>query len=453
MNDNSEIEKKILKQITPTPTEKKKVAKTIQDLTARVNKEIAKAGLPITPTLVGSTAKDTFLRNTLDIDLFLLFPPATPRETLASAGLSIGRAILKDQEECFAEHPYLRGTFQGYKTELVPAYKITAATQRLSAVDRTPLHTQYVTTHLRDDQKDDVRLFKRFLKGIGCYGAEAEVEGFSGYLCEILILHYHSFHALLTAAKDWKPGLVLTLTPQTPPPPFPGSPFVFIDPVDPSRNVASALSEDTFDRFTTACHAYLKKPSTTFYFPNPLSFWPLDKITEELEDRKIIGIQIKKPNIIPENLYPQVRKTLRAIRELCDAYGYMITEAHYMVLEDTIYFVFQATTLTLPATETHMGPPANLQDHAKEFKDKWDANPRTVTPPYLKDGRWYVEITRDYPTLRDLLTATVTSLSLGKDIADTMKTKFTIKEKPDLITPKLQGFWTQVLDTKMPWEW
>ena len=447
------VEAKILKKVTPTSREKQKIARTIQDLTARVNEEIAKTGLPIIPTLVGSTAKDTFLRTTLDIDLFLLFPATTPRETLASVGLSIGRAILQDQEECFAEHPYLRGTFQGFKTELVPAYKITAAEQKLSAVDRTPLHTQYVTTHLREDKKNDVRLFKQFLRGIGCYGAEAEVEGFSGYLCEILILYYKTFPALLKDAQSWKPGVVLTLTPKVPSPSFPESSLIFIDPVDPNRNVASALSADTFETFVTACHAYLKKPSTTFFFPNPLCVWPLELITKELADKKIIAVKIKKPNIISENLYPQIRKTLRSIRELCDTYGYMIIEAHYLVLENDIYFVLQPTTLTLPPTETHVGPPASLQDHVKEFQEKWSSNPRTITPPYLKDGRWYVEIKRVYPTTCELIKSCLTTLSLGKDIMDTVRDGFSILEKTDLLVPSLQGFWTQALENKMPWEW
>jgi tRNA nucleotidyltransferase (CCA-adding enzyme) len=447
------LEADILQKITPTPEEKQKVAATIQELTADVQRQIEKTGLTITPTLVGSTAKDTFLRTSLDIDLFLLFPTDTPRDILAKTGLAIGRAILQDQEECFAEHPYLRGTYHGYKTEIVPAYHITSATQRLSAVDRTPLHTQYITTHLKETQKPDVLLFKQFLRGINCYGAEAEIEGFSGYLCEILILYYKSFHDLLTAAQHWKPGTILTLTPETEPPAFPESCLVFIDPVDPNRNVASALSEDTFDDFVTACHAYLKKPSTTFFFPNPICVWPLEKIAEELSDKKFIAVQIRKPDIIPENLYPQIRKTLRSLRELCDTYGYLITEANYMVLDDAIYFVLQTATLTLPQTETHMGPPTTLQDHVVEFKSKWSNNPRTVTPPYQKNGRWYVDIKREYPNIQDLIKANLLSLSLGKDIADIIRQHFTILERPDLLTPHLQGFWTRLLENKMPWDW
>ena len=109
-------------------------------------------------------------------------------------------------------NPYIRGIYQDHKIEIVPCYKIENATQKLSAVDRTPLHTSYIKKHLKESQKNDVRLFKQFLKGINCYGAEAEIEGFSGYLCEILILKYGSFRNIISNAKDWKKGTKISST-------------------------------------------------------------------------------------------------------------------------------------------------------------------------------------------------------------------------------------------------
>ena len=188
ISGSQKIERMVLKKITPTTKEKKEINSIVNSLKKQVEKEIKKTTIPITIELVGSIAKDTFLRTSVDIDLFLLFPPHISREVLQQQGLSIGRAILENQEECFAEHPYIRGIYKGYKTEIVPCYKIEDTSQKLSAVDRTPFHTQYIKKHLKESQKKDVRLFKQFLKGIGCYGAEAEIEGFSGYLCEIMLV-------------------------------------------------------------------------------------------------------------------------------------------------------------------------------------------------------------------------------------------------------------------------
>ena len=56
----------------------------------------------------------------------------------------IGKELLTDTEESYAEHPYIRGYYKDYYIEIVPCYKIEKSSQKLSAVDRTPLHTDYV---------------------------------------------------------------------------------------------------------------------------------------------------------------------------------------------------------------------------------------------------------------------------------------------------------------------
>jgi len=205
------IEKQVLKKITPSPKEIKNIERIVTQLKKDVKQEMKKYDLQLSIELVGSIAKETYIKDNADIDLFVLFPPSVSRRQLQQTGLSIGRSILENQEECFAEHPYIRGTYNGVKTEIVPCYKIESASQKLSAVDRTPLHTKYVKQHLLESQKKDVLLFKQFLRGIGCYGAEAEVEGFSGYLCEILIIKYYTFRSLIADAQNWGYGHKITL--------------------------------------------------------------------------------------------------------------------------------------------------------------------------------------------------------------------------------------------------
>ena len=92
------IETNVLKRITPDATEKKQIERVIETLKEQVAKEIKKTKIPITVELVGSTAKDTYIRTSVDIDLFLVFPTTVPRETLQEKGLTIGRAILEQQE-------------------------------------------------------------------------------------------------------------------------------------------------------------------------------------------------------------------------------------------------------------------------------------------------------------------------------------------------------------------
>ncbi len=447
---SKQTENKVLKKITPTAKEKKQIEHIIELLKRKVHKEIIKTKIPIKTTLVGSTAKDTYIRTAVDIDLFLLFPATTPREILQEKGLAIGRAILEDQEECFAEHPYIRGTFKGYKTELVPCYKIDNASQKLSAVDRTPLHTQYINKHLKESQKREVRLFKQFLKGIGCYGAEAEIEGFSGYLCEIMIVKYGTFQEIVENVARWRYGEKLALSPGTSPD-F-TSPLTFIDPVDSERNVASALSKEKFDVLQKACIDYQKHPRLSFFFPKKLKPWSIVTIKKELQTREVIAVRFPKPEIISENLYPQIRKALRAICDLCEQYDFIIQNATFTVEQKNVYIILFPAASTISKTVLHTGPPIRLKKNADEFINKWLAHPRTTKKPFEKEKRLYVEIEREYTDIATLLHSQVQQLSLGKNIDVMIIRKFTVLKKEDLLREDLRVFWTMVLDQRMSWE-
>jgi tRNA nucleotidyltransferase (CCA-adding enzyme) len=444
------IETKVLNRITPDISEKKQIERVIETLKEQVNKEIKKTKIPITIELVGSIAKDTYIRTSVDIDLFLVFPTTVPREILQEKGLTIGREILEQQEECFAEHPYVRGMFQGYKTELVPCYKIEFASQKLSAVDRTPLHTRYVKKYLNETQKKEVRLFKQFLKGIGCYGAEAEIEGFSGYLCEIMMIKYKTFQQLVNDVQYWSYGKSLMLDEGTTP--HFETPLTFIDPVDSERNVASALSKDKFELFITACKEYTKKPRLTFFFPNELQPWSLEKIKKVIGTNKFIGVKLLKPEIISENLYPQVRKAVRSIRELCEQNDFTILDATFSIEIKYVYIILHPKTRTLSKIVLHAGPPVTLKKNAEEFIQKWFENSRTRKKPFEKNKRLYVEIEREYTSIQDLLKNQIKKLSLGKHIDFTIRKGFMIIDHNDLLTENLRLFWTMYLDKRMTWE-
>ena len=444
------IEREVLDRITPDAKEKQKLKKIIRELKDKISQEINKRNLDITITLVGSTAKDTFLSKNLDIDLFLCFPVNTTRKELEKYGLSIARKILSDSEECYAEHPYLRGKFRGYETEIVPCYKIESASQKLSAVDRTPLHTKYVLKNLKESQKNDVRLFKQFLKGIGCYGAEAEIEGFSGYLCEILVIYYKTFHNLITSAKDWNYQKCLTLTKESQL--VFDTPLVFIDPVDLERNVASALSIEKFNLFVHACKEYSKNPKINFFFPNKIKPWSIAKIESKIKNDNYLGISFKKPDIISENLYPQVRKALKSVVALLSEYDFEIIDSSFHINEKNVYLIIKPKEMTIKPTKIHMGPPTHLEKHASDFSKKWKQNHMTVKQPYEKEKRLYVEIKRQYTETGKLLKDKFTDLSLGKHIIPIIKKDFSILDKQELITNNLREFWTEHLDKKMPWE-
>src|SRR5438093_7280984 len=313
------FEDSILRKILPSPEEDRRIQGVVRDVMRILETKIAAKGLAAKPLLVGSVAKGVHLTGT-EIDIFVTFPPDTPREVLEREGLAFGD-ILERPVRMYAEHPYTRGWYKGFEVEIVPCYRITDASQRLSAVDRTPLHVDYVLGHLGEDQATDVRLLKAWAEGIGVYGAEAKIRGFSGYLCELLVLKHGTFRGVLEAAGSWRAGTRVEFdTPAARP--F-AEPLVVVDPVDGNRNVASAVSAEQLATFVHAAGEYLTKPSERFFFPRPLKPWPTARLKRALRTREthIVAITIPAPKVTEDVSYPQIRKAHKSLRDPFHRHG------------------------------------------------------------------------------------------------------------------------------------
>jgi len=179
----------------------------------------------------------------------MMFPESLPRAELERIGLKAGEDILHG-ERMFSEHPYTRGVFEGIEVDMVPCYHLDSTEKLQSAVDRTPFHTSYIKGKLDAEGCNQVRLLKKFMKGIGTYGAEQDSRGFSGYLCELLVVHYGSFRKVLEGALTWRKGMTISIDGCRGP--KMSSPLVVYDPVDSRRNVSSAVHVDTMSTFIHA---------------------------------------------------------------------------------------------------------------------------------------------------------------------------------------------------------
>src|SRR3990172_2012435 len=198
------LEEEVLKRVVPSAEEETRLRETVEAVRSRVGLAVKAHKIAVEPLLVGSVAKGTHL-SPPEIDIFVLFPRETPRETLEKVGLALGE-FLEDKKRMYAEHPYTRGFWKGFEVEVVPCYRIRDASEKMSAVDRTPLHARYVIDQIGKGQRDQVRLLKAFCEGVGVYGAEAKIQGFSGYLCELLVLKFETFRGVLEAAAGWRRG-------------------------------------------------------------------------------------------------------------------------------------------------------------------------------------------------------------------------------------------------------
>ncbi len=219
----------------------------------------------------GSFAKGTLLRDKAEIDVFVLFRGVDDYWIRREAE-SILRECLAPRVPLivkYSQHPYVTVEVMGLEADIVPAILVDKPRRRGLGVERTPFHTRYVLSRLTPCQRDEVRLLKSFLKGLGVYGAEAHVRGFSGYLAELLVIAYGSFRGVLEEASRWRPPVYVdpegSGDPQLLARKYPESPLIVVDPVDPERNAAAAVSIESLSTFITAARLYLEKPSKAFF--------------------------------------------------------------------------------------------------------------------------------------------------------------------------------------------
>ncbi len=437
--ESKRIEDEVLKKIKPTDEERAKVVEVVKRLVELVNSSAKRRGLDIRPILVGSVAKGTYMKGP-DIDLFMAFPKTTTREELESEGLLIGKEVLHGEER-YAEHPYIHGFYEGFDVDLVPCYAIESTAELMSAVDRTPFHTDYVKSHLSIEHADDVLLLKRFLKGLGIYGAEAEVQGFSGYLCELFVIRFGSFHEIVKHARRFKKGTRLAIGD------VPGSyfekftdPLIFIDPVDYKRNVASPVSLDNFLVFAYACERYHSKPEMAFFYP-PSPIISERAINEKLARRgtRLVGISTARPDIVADNLFSQLKRAEKSLRNALGEHGFRTIRSAYFAT-DKVIILFELENWQYSSAKKHHGPDYGHGNEAS-FVRKWKESPNALSKPYIENGVWTVEIAREFTTPEEFLANRAPALSLGKNISEEVKKGFKVIGRKDVDTETLAQFY------------
>ncbi|MEM3726696.1 MAG: CCA tRNA nucleotidyltransferase [Candidatus Bathyarchaeia archaeon] len=403
MEETEKVCMTVLERVTPKKAERAR----IEALTKRLEENVAKAskefGVEAIVRVEGSVAKDTWLSGEPDIDIFMRVPTKIPRKSLGDVCLKIARKATEGakQVERFAEHPYLEAFVDDVRVNIVPCYNVKRG-EWLSATDRTPFHTDYVRERLNEHMRNEVRLLKKFMKGIEVYGAEIKIGGFSGYLTELLILHYKTFINTLEAFSDYKQPITLDIENH-----FKGrekelkllfkEPLIVIDPVDKGRNVASAVQPQKLHTFVAASRAFLKNPSLKFFYPPKTKPLTTRNVRKKLEtrDSAIIFLVFGKVDAVPDILWGQLYKSQRSLRKLIELNDFkVLREAAWSDEEALNAFVFEVEQRTLPSVKKHLGPPLEKRRECENFLRKYLNNSYVVSGPYIADGRWVVELKR-----------------------------------------------------------
>ncbi len=432
--DRSELEESILTTIKPSAAEREHLKDVASKLMDTINTIASRNNIPLLSTqLVGSAARETWISGTHDLDIFMKFDEQTARHDLETYGLSLGREVAKQAdrwEERYAEHPYIKMHYHGFDVDLVPCYRVSSASKIISAVDRTPFHNEFIKENICE-MEDHVLLLKQFMRGNGVYGSELKTRGFSGYLAELLIIQYGSFYKVLTAASDWKPGLVIDLMEHANTK-F-DDPLVVIDPTDPKRNVAAALSLDSFCTFIDGCRRYLKNPARTMFFPDPVPPLTNSDIQELLHMREssMIAIVFNTPDVVEDIFYPQFYKMEHSVVSMLEINEFRVLKSGTLGDADRAVLLIELESATLPNIRKHHGPPVWVHKHAENFLSMYENNDDVYTM-YIEDGRYVVELPRNLKDAASLLGAKLTECSLGKHISRSINEEVKILQDEDI---------------------
>lgn len=407
MSDWHYLRKDVLEQVNPSQDDVAKLKVFVSKVLDDINSIIKESDIDAVAEVHGSVAHGTWVKGEQDLDIFIVLDKKLDRSMFKRV-LDLVKGYLDEWVEAYAEHPYVQAWIDEYKIDFVPCFGIELNQQIISSTDRTPLHTKFLRNELDASLFDEVRLLKQFIKGIGVYGAEIKTGGFSGYLCELLILRYNGFTELLSEAESWGESTVIY---------FNGDhdvnylvnryddPLIVIDPVDRSRNVASAVVPDSYWKFVSAARAFNNCPDMRFFYSNDVV--QPESVLLSLKDREtdIVFLVIEESEAqVPDSLWGQINKTEEALSKLLIKNDFRVYRGFTWSNEKTRHiFVFELESATIAPTRKTYGPPVHMELDVEKYFEALRRRDNTVSGPGLEDGRWWVISRRKYTDAVGLL--------------------------------------------------
>ena len=390
---------KVLEEIVPDPAEVELLNKITNDIVDAILK--CSKGYSIVDALPGgSFAKGTFLAGNTDLDIFVRLKTNTKKDLESFAennAKCIAKKIKCEYKIAYAENPYIHVTVNRDKkkieADIVPIAYAKDTSQLKSALEisgmaRTPFHTMYALKKLDDKMRNEVRLLKYFAKQKRIYG----VFGFTGWICELLILHYKKFKNVIKHFEDFS-NLAFDLekryTPRQLRKKFPNDKIIILDPIDPDRNAAAGIQgfvgEMYIKRFMREAKRGLESPSTLF---------------EKVDERGNIEITFKlKPEVgspIKETILTSLGHIVNVIQRNVAVIGYTVADVY--LVHDPIEIVLEVKPFDMPY-QIKVGPPVRLKTAVKRFMEK-----NKDGEFFIKDNRYYAKVPSKYPTAIDAVT-------------------------------------------------
>jgi tRNA nucleotidyltransferase (CCA-adding enzyme) len=361
----SDILKEALKLVEPAEKEREhveRIAKMSHDL---VKKAAGKFDGITGVTFGGSYEKGTWLRGDVDVDIFVKIDRNVSEKEFERIGRQLGMHALKKYKPYlrYSQHPYVEAVVDGIRVNVVPCYDVEEGRWK-SAADRSPYHTKFIISAFDEGKRREARLLKKFMKGIGVYGAEIARSGFSGYVCEVLILKYNSFMNVLKAAAEFREREVIGNGEGNDIAKIFDSALIILDPVDQKRNLGTAISNESVGRFILAARRFLKKPELRYF----------RGVMKESKGMKfidnIIVVRFRHRARSQDIIWGQLKSSMNAIAKQLTINGFKVIRSGCSAVHDNSAFAFMLESMHLPEKVVKQGPKVFSSKDTARFLEK-----------------------------------------------------------------------------------
>ncbi len=366
--------KKVLNKIKPTEQEKNEMFKIVKEILHKI--EIKDTVV----SLGGSGAKNTWLKDSNEIDIYVRFNYNKFKDNDSEISSILGKALRRKFKNIMRLHgsrDYFQIKYKNFTIEAIPILDIINPEDAKNITDISKLHVDYVLKHLRFS--NDIRLAKAFAKANKIYGAESYIGGFSGYLLELLVIHYKGFMNLVKNAAKWKKqtvigdkGAVRELNESK------IGPLIFLDPVQKSRNAAAALSQEKYNQFIGLCKEFLKSKSEKFF-----------ELKEIKIPRNAIIINFETLHEKKDIAGAKFVKAFRFVQTQLELEGYKVLGRDWKWDYEKGIHWFLLKENTLEPLIKVKGPPIKFKKDLDRFKDKHKEI-------FISKGRSFAFIKREY---------------------------------------------------------
>ncbi|MEJ2271241.1 MAG: hypothetical protein P8X91_01880, partial [Candidatus Bathyarchaeota archaeon] len=164
--------------------------------------------------------------------------------------------------------------------------------------------------------------------------------------------------------------------------------------------------KERFDEFFAASRAFLKKPDVKFFYPHEIKAFGGEELVKRINIRGsamvFVGFEQMEP--VPDVLWGQLYRSLRSLQKIIEQNDFKILNS--VVWSDEIkshMFVFELENRFLPNIKYHSGPPLQKIQECEKFLQKYLGSDSTISGPRLENGRWVVDLKRDFTDVMDLL--------------------------------------------------